>query len=233
MPVHEQIARELGNGHGTWGLPSESRQGQFAPFSKPRDVETNPQPESEEVKLRQQLEDLLRYARVLEEVTRAPANLPRVKEAARPVVPLHESFLPGSILTTLFRNPKTGRTVSFKREELAELDGMTSDYLLDYYQSQSLFTSDDARRLRSSIELHSRRLHQLLRHSDWRAQVFSYEVAKEQAILHSLLQLRLLIECMQILTPPLLTVKRIGDEEFDLIDDLHALVRLLVRSLVE
>ena len=212
-------------------MPSESRQGQFAPFSKPRDVETNPQPESEEVKLRQQLEDLLRYARVLEEVTRAPANLPRVKEAARPVVPLHESFLPGSILTTLFRNPKTGRTVSFKREELAELDGMTSDYLLDYYQSQSLFTSDDARRLRSSIELHSRRLHQLLRHSDWRAQVFSYEVAKEQAILHSLLQLRLLIECMQILTPPLLTVKRIGDEEFDLIDDLHALVRLLALAL--
>ena len=190
-------------------------------------MESNRQPESEEVKLRQKLEEFLRYARVLEEVTRAPANLPRVKEAARPVVPLHESFLPGSILTTLFRNPKTGRTVSFKREELAELDGMTSDYLLDYYQSQSLFTPDDATRLRSSLELHSRRLYQLLRHSDWRARVFSYEAAREQAILHSLLQLRLLVECVQILTPPLLTVKRIGDEEFDLINDLHGLVRLL------
>ena len=194
-------------------------------------METNRQPESEEVKLRQQLEEFLRYARVLEEVTRAPANLPRVKEAPRPVVPLHESFLPGSILTTLFRNPKTSRTVSFKREELTELDGMTSDYLLNYYQSQSLFTPDDAARLRSSIELHSRRLYQLQRNSDWRAQVFSYKADKEKAILCSLLQLRLLIECAQILTPPLQTVKRIGDEEFDLIDDLHGLVRLLTLAL--
>jgi stage V sporulation protein K len=194
-------------------------------------METNRQPESEEVKLRQQLEEFLRYARVLEEVTRAPANLPRVKEAATVVMPLHESFLPGSILTTLFRNPKTSRTVSFKREELAELDGMKSDYLLNYYQSQSLFTPDDAARLRQSIESHSRRLHHLLRHSDWRAQVFSYAAAKEEAILRSLLQLRLLIECAQILTPPLQTVKRIGDEEFDLIDDLHGLVRLLALAL--
>ena len=194
-------------------------------------METNRQPESEEVKLRQQLEEFLRYARVLEEVTRAPANLPRVKEASPTVVPLHEAFLPGSILTTLFRNPKTDRTVSFKREELAELDGMTSDYLLNYYQSQSLFTPDDAARLRNSIELHSRRVYQLLRNSDWRAQVFSYEADKEEAILRSLLQLRLLIECAQILTPPLQTVKRIGDEEFDLIDDLHGLVRLLTLAL--
>jgi hypothetical protein len=194
-------------------------------------METNRQPETEEVKLRQQLEEFLRYARVLEEVTRAPANLPRVKEASSVAVPLHESFLPGSILTTLFRNPKTSRTVSFKREELAELDGMTCDYLLNYYQSQSLFTPDDAARLRNSIEAHSRRLYQLQRHSDWRAQVFSYEADKEKAILHGLLQLRLLIECVQILTPPLQTVKRLGDEEFDLIDDLHGLVRLLALAL--
>ncbi len=193
-------------------------------------METNRQPESEEVKLRQRLEEFLRYARTLEEVTRAPANLPRLKED-RPAVPLHESFLPGSILTTLFRHPKTGRTVAFKREELATLDGMTTDYLLNFYQSQSLFSPEDAARLRNSIEAHSRRFHQLLRHSDWRAQTFNYETAKEEAILRSLLQLRLLIECTQIITPPLQTVKRIGDEEFDFIDDLHGFVRLLALAL--
>jgi len=193
-------------------------------------MDTNRQPESEENKLRQQLEELLRYARVLEEVTRAPASLPRLKEV-RPVVPVRETFLPGSILTSLFRSPKTGRTVSFKREELTDLDGMTTDYLLNYYQGQSLFTADDAARLRTSIEAHTRRLYQLMRNSDWRAQVFSYDVAKEKAILRSLLQLRLLVECVQILTPPLQTVKRIGDEEFDLIDDLHGLVRLLALAL--
>ncbi|MGA3267784.1 MAG: AAA family ATPase [Verrucomicrobiota bacterium] len=190
-------------------------------------METNRQPESDETQLQRRLEELLRYARQLEQVTHAPANLPRVKEPAPIAVPLHETFLPGSILTTLFRNPKTGRTVSFKREELGELDGMTSDYLLKYYQSQSLFTPEDAERLRTSIEQHSRRLHQLLRRSDWRAAVFNYEAAKEEAILRSLLQLRLLIECAEILTPPLLTVRHIGNEEFDLIDDLHALLRLL------
>jgi hypothetical protein len=190
-------------------------------------METNRQPESEEAKLRQQLDELLRCARVLEEVTRAPANLPRVKEAPTVVVPLHESFLPGSILTTIFRHPKTGRTVAFKREELCELDGMSTEYLLNYYQSQLLFSVDDAARLRNSIEAHSRRRHLLLRHGDWRARVFSYEIAKEEAILRSLLQLRLLIECVEILTPPLLTVRRIGEEEFDLIDDLHGLIRLL------
>ena len=194
-------------------------------------MDTNRQPESEETKLRQQLEEFLRYARLLEDVTRAPANLPRAKEPSRLAVPLHESLLPGSILTTLFRNPKTNRTASFKSDELAQLDGMTSDYLLDYYQSQSLFTAEDATRLRNSIESHQRRYYDLLRHGDWRAEVFQYEIAKEKAILRSLLQLRLLIECVQILTPPLMTVKRIGDEEFDLIDDLHSLVRLLALSL--
>jgi len=199
-------------------------------FSKPSAMETNRQPESEEARLREQLEELLRYARVLEDVTRAPASLPRLKEV-RPVVPVRETFLPGSILTTLFRNPKTGRTASFKSEELAELDGMTTDYLLNYYQAQSLFTADDGLRLRNSIEAHTRRLYQLMRNSDWRAQVFKYEVAREKAILRSLLQLRLLVECVQILTPPLMTVKRIGDGEFDLIDNLHSLVRLLALAL--
>jgi hypothetical protein len=193
-------------------------------------METNQQPESDEVKLRERLEELLRQAGALEEVTKAPANLPRVT-APRPALPSHETFLPGSILTTLFRNPKTGRTVSFKREDLGELDGMTTNYLLTYYQSQSLFTPDDATRLRSSIELHSRRYSQLLRNSDWRGQVFGYEIAKEEAILRSLTQLRLLVECVQILTPPLMTVKRIGDEEFDLIDDLHGFIRLLTLAL--
>jgi hypothetical protein len=193
-------------------------------------METNQQPESDETKLRQRLEELLRQARALDEVTRAPADLPRVA-TPRPTVPAHVTLLPGSILTTLFRKPNSGRTVSFKREELGELDGMTADYLVNYYQSQLLFTPDDAARLRNSIELHSRRLNQLLRNSDWRGQIFGYAIAKEETILRSLLQLRLLIECVQILTPPLMTVKRIGDEEFDLIDDLHGFVRILTLAL--
>ena len=134
----------------------------------------------------------LRRARELETVTQAPANLPRVKEPSRPPLPLHESFLPGSILTTLFRNPKTGRTVAFKGEELTELDGMSSDYLVNYYLSHALFTDDDAARLRNSLEARSRQVLQLLRHADWRAEVYQYEIAKEGAILNSLLQLRLL-----------------------------------------
>ena len=73
-------------------------------------------------------------------------------------------------------------------------------------------TVADALRLRNSIELHSKRLNQLLRNSDWRGQVFGYEMAKEEAILRSLLQLRLLIECVQILTPPLLTVTTNGTQ---------------------
>jgi hypothetical protein len=193
-------------------------------------METNRQPESEETKLREQLEEFLRYARVLEEVTQAPTNLPRAIQV-RPVVPVHESILPGSILTTFFRNPKTGRTTSFKVGELEQLDGMTIDYLLNYYQSQQLFTADDAARLRSCIDTHTRRFYQLMRNSDWRTEVFNYEIDKEKAILRSLLQLRLVIECAQILTPPMMTIKRIGDEEFDLIDDLHGLVRLLVLGL--
>lgn len=188
---------------------------------------TNQQPETEDEKLRERLAEFLRRARDLEAVTQAPANLPRVKEPTRPQLPLHETFLPGSILTTLFRNPKTGRTVTFKREELTELDGMGSDYLVNYYLSQSLFTNDDAARLRNGIEAHSRQAVQLMRHADWRAVVFKYDQGKESAILHSLLQLRLLIECAEILTPPMITVKRIDGEEFDLLDDLKLLLRLM------
>src|SRR6202044_1673498 len=58
-------------------------------------------------------------------------------------------------------------------------------------------------------------------------EVFSYQAAKEETILRSLLQLQLLIECIEILTPPMLTVKQIGGAEFDLIDDLRGFVRLL------
>jgi len=190
-------------------------------------MDTNRQTDSEDAKLRERLSEFLRRARELEAVTQAPANLPRVQEPSRPALPQHESFLPGSILTTLFRNPKTGRTVTFKGEELTELDGMSSDYLVSYYLSHALFTNDDALRLRNSLEARSRQVLQLLRHADWRAGVCQYEIAKEGAILNSLLQLRLLIECVQILTPPLLTIKRIDDEEFDLIDDLHSLMRLI------
>ena len=192
---------------------------------------TNQQPESDEEKLRERLTEFLRRARELETVTQAPANLPRVKEPSRPQLPLHESFFPGSILTTLFRNPKTGRTVTFKGEELTELDGMSSEYLVNYYLSHSLFTDDDAVRLRNSVEARSRQVIQLMRHADWRAGVFNYEIAKEGAILHSLLQLRLLIELVQILTPPMMTIKRIDDEEFDLIEDLHGLLRLITLAL--
>ena len=74
-------------------------------------MDTNRQPESDDAKLRERLEEFLRRSRDLESVTQAPANLPRVKEPSRPPLPLHETFLPGSILTTLFRNPKTSRTV--------------------------------------------------------------------------------------------------------------------------
>jgi hypothetical protein len=185
------------------------------------------QNESDDAKLRERLTEFLRRSRELETVTQAPANLPRVREPDRPALPVHEAFLPGSILTTLFRNPKTGRTVSFKADELTELDGMSSDYLVNYYLSHALFTEDDAARLRSGLEARSRQVFQLMRHADWRADVYHYEVAKEGTILHSILQLRMLIECVQILTPPLLTIQRIDDEEFDLIDNLHSLVRLI------
>ena len=144
-------------------------------------MESNQQPESDEIKLRERLEEILRQARQLAEVTRAPANLPRVT-APRPALPTHETLLPGSILTTLFRKPASGRTVSFKREELGDLDGMTTDYLLNFYQSQSLFSPDDGLRLRNSIETHSRRYSQLLRNSDWRMGVFGYELAKEERL---------------------------------------------------
>jgi stage V sporulation protein K len=192
---------------------------------------TNRQPESDETKLRERLEAMLTHARELEELMQVPPNLPRLPQQPGLAVPLHETFLPGSILTTLFRSPRTNRTASFKREELSQLDGMTTDYLLTYYQSQSLFTADDAARVRNCTESYSQHYGQLLRKSEWRADVFGYETAKEESILRSLLQLRLLVECLEILTPPLLTIKRIGDEEFDLIDDLHALWRVLILAL--
>src|SRR5580704_19409882 len=104
---------------------------------------------------------------------------------------------------------------------------MSTEYLVKYYLSHSVFTNDDAVRLRNSIEARSRQVIQLMRHSDWRAGVFNYEIAKEGAILHILLQLRLMIELVQILTPPMMTIKRIDDEECDVIDDLHGLLRLM------
>jgi hypothetical protein len=194
-------------------------------------MDTNRQSESEENKLRQRMEECLLRARQLEEATRAPASVPRIDEPSGVSIPARESLLPGSILTTLFRNPKTGRTAAFKPEELAELDGMKCDYLLNYYQSQSLFTAEDAARLTECISGFSLRYQRLLRHGDWRAQLFAYDGAQEAALLRVLLQLRLLVECVEILTPPLLTVKCIGEEEFDLIDDLHDLNRLLIFSL--
>jgi hypothetical protein len=189
-------------------------------------METTRTPETDEEKLCRQLGELLGQARNLEQVTRPPEGLPRVQEPAPVAVPLHESILPGSVLTTLFRNPKTGRTVSFKREELAQLDDMTADYLLKYYESQSVLTAEDAGRLRTCIESFSRRLYLLSRRGDWRAGTFAWQASKEETVLRSLLQLQLLIECVEIVTPPLLTVKQISDEEFDLIDDLRGFVRL-------
>jgi len=209
------------------GLPSQGSRGQCAHDSKIVLMGTNRQPEMDDARLRGRLAELLRRARELESVTQAPPNLPRVKEPSRPPVALHEAFLPGSILTTLFRNPKSGHTIAFNGADLAELDGMASDYLVNYYLSHGLFSEDDAVRLRNGLEARSRQVFQLLHHAGWRAEVYHYEVAREGAILNSLLQLRLLLECVQILTPPMLTIQRIDDEEFDLIESLHGLVRLI------
>ena len=194
-------------------------------------MEANQQPESQENQLRQRLEECLHHARELEEATRPPDNLPRTDEPAGLILPLHESLIPGSILTTLFRDPKTGRTVAFKREELAQLDDMKSDYLLDFYQKQGLFTADDAARLQTCLDGYAHRYMLLVKHSDWRARALGYTAAEEGVLLRSLLQLQMLVECIEILTPPTITVKRVGDEEFDLIDDLHDLNRLLIYSL--
>ena len=98
---------------------------------------------------------------------------------------------------------------------------------MNYYLSHALFTNDDAVRLRNSIVARSRQVVQLMAHADWRADAYHYDAAKEGAILRSLLQLRLLFECVQILTPPMMTVQRIADEEFDLIDDVQGLLRLI------
>ena len=191
-------------------------------------------PQTDEAKLRQELEELLRCSRLLEELSRPPAK----SSAGQRTGAAHWShctdrFSPDPVLTTLFRSPNSGRTASFKREELAELDGMTCDYLLNYYQSQALFSPEDAARLRDCIEAHARRMRDLTRKSSWRSCVFKYEVAKEEAILRSLLQLSLLLQCLEILTPPLLTVKRIGDEEFDLMDSLRGLTRVLALTLCQ
>jgi hypothetical protein len=116
---------------------------------------------------------------------------------------------------------------------LAQLDDMTPDYLLKYYESQSVLTAEDAGRLRNCIESFSRRLYLLSHRGDWRAGMFAWQAPKEETILRSLLQLQLLVECVEILTPPMLTVKQIGGEEFDLIDDLRGFVRLMVLVLWE
>ena len=57
--------------------------------SKSFRMDTNRQPESDDAKLRELLEEFLRRARHLETFTQAPANLPRVKEPSRPPLPLH------------------------------------------------------------------------------------------------------------------------------------------------
>ncbi|MGH7939542.1 MAG: AAA family ATPase [Limisphaerales bacterium] len=196
-------------------------------------METTHAPDSAEDKFCKELGELLGQAHDLEQLTRAPAAMPRVDEPAPVAVPLHESILPGSVLVTLFRNPKTGRTVSFKREELAQLDDMTADYLLKYYESQSVLTCEDGARLRNCIEDYTRRLYLLSRRGEWRAGAFAWNAAQEQTVLRSLLQLQLLVECLEILTPPLLTVKQIGGEEFDLIDDIRGFVRLTALVLWE
>ena len=57
-------------------------------------MESNRQPESEDAKLRERLQEFLGHARELESVTEPPAGLPRVTEPVRPQLPLHEQLLP-------------------------------------------------------------------------------------------------------------------------------------------
>ncbi len=194
-------------------------------------MESNRQPESEDNKLRQRLEECRLRARQLDAATRAPANLPLIDEPPPLTLPMRKPFLPGSILTTLFRHPKNGRTIIFKPDELSQLDNMKSNYLLKYYQDQGLFLPEVAGRLQKAMDDCGARFGRFLRHGDWRATVFQYDSGKEADLLQALLQLRLLVECIEILTPPLLTIKRLADEEFDLIDDLNDLTRLLIFSL--
>src|ERR1035441_2209316 len=79
-------------------LPIESFRVKFASTQRRSSMETNRQPESDDIKLRQRLEECLRHARELEERTQAPPTLPRLPEPPDLSVPLRECFIPGSIL---------------------------------------------------------------------------------------------------------------------------------------
>lgn len=194
-------------------------------------MENPPQRESADAQRRRELEAVLDQARTLGALVRVREDIPRISAPTGTIVSAHEKLLPSSVLTTILRNPKTGRTLTFKQDELKELDTMTSDYVLRYYESQAILNAADAQRVDEAIEEQTQNLCRLLRHCDWRSRVFGYQPDQEKALFRSLLQVRLIIDCVQILSPPLITVKRIDDEEFDLIDDLEEFVRLLALSM--
>ena len=165
-------------------------------------MESNQQPESDESKLRQRLEEVLRQARVLDGGhPRAGQSAPRHHAAPRPAFSPH----PAARLHSHHALPQAGhRPHRFLQARGTGRVGRHDHRLPGELLPVAIPVHGGRRGAPARrIELHSGRYNQLLRNSDWRSQVFGYAIAREEAILRSLLQLRLLVDCVQILTPPL------------------------------
>lgn len=132
------------------------------------------------------------------------------------------SFIPGSVLAGLLRHPETGKTIAFSQKDQSELDALDAGYIITYYESAGVIPADQAQEILTLFKAVERRFWQLSKNTHWRSGAYGYKPEEEHLLLQKILALALLINGIEILTPPMLTVGQNKQGEYDVIEGLRA-----------
>jgi stage V sporulation protein K len=142
----------------------------------------------------------------------------RPKEAHREPRKPFESLLPSELLLCISRDLNNGKLLQLGDPRIASFAPDSNRTAIAELKSRGLLTDEQFVRLRETVREYERIYRDVVGGSLQRSQWFHYDADCEVKIIRSLVALKLLLHCLQILTPPKATFVRTETGEVDLID---------------
>lgn len=138
----------------------------------------------------------------------------------RQLVQNSDQLLPGCILASIIRDPKTLQLFSHELAKLNEFSGTSLTSIIQHFARQGALNTDQKHRLSSLLEERQNALSEMIRGVPERARWFKSHSDSEKAILRRLMGLEALVHCLQVVTPASQTFVKGTESEIDVIESL-------------
>ena len=130
-------------------------------------------------------------------------------------------LLPGSILVSLFRDPKTQNTLHYEVDALAAFNTSKSRSIVTHFQSHGYLSKQAASAVISAISDFDDAFRDSKSSLSLRCQMFGYESGAAHSIFQNLLSINSFVHILQIITPPDKTYFRAESLDLDVLEDVR------------